>query len=168
MVSKLHSRATNINLLELKPAHAFSDLTARTGIGVILVLILSYPVDPYSFQTALDILLFGGTGLLAIGIFVMPVIGLQSRLDEEKERELSQTHTQLQVVRERLHNQVRMDKFEKMNTNKDAIEALIRERELIMSVSTWPWDPKTIRGFVSALLLPILLGLVTQLLEYLI
>ena len=165
MASKLHSRATNINLLELKPAHAFSNLTSRTGIGVILVLIMSYPIDPYSFESALDIFLFSSTGLLAIGIFVLPVIGLQSYLEEEKERALSQTHAQLQVVRERLHDQVGSGRFEEMGSNKDAIEALISERELIKSVSTWPWDPKTIRGFASALLLPLFLGLATQLLE---
>jgi hypothetical protein len=165
MVSKLHSQATNINLLELKPAHAFSDLTARTGIGVILVVIVSYPADPQAFGTGLNILLTAVTTLLAIGIFVLPVIGLQSRLDDEKERALSKTHNQLQIVRNRLHDEVRSGQFKDMGAIKDAIEALINERDLIKSVSTWPWNPKTIRGFASALLLPVFLGFVTQLLD---
>jgi hypothetical protein len=165
MVSELHSQATNINLLELKPAHAFSDLTARTGIGVILIVIVSYPADPHAFGTGLSIVLTTVTTLLAIGIFVLPVIGLQSRLDDEKERALSQTHAQLQIVRNRLHNEVKSGQFEDMGAIKDAIEALIDERDLLKSVSTWPWNPKTIRGFVSALLLPLFLGLATRLLE---
>lgn len=165
MVSELHSQATNINLLELKPAHAFSDLTARTGIGVILVVIVSYPADPHAFGTGLSIVLTTVTTLLAIGIFVLPVIGLQSRLDDEKERALSQTHAQLQIVRNRLHDEVRSGQFEDMGAIKDGIEALIDERDLLKSVSTWPWNPKTIRGFASALLLPLLLGLATRLLE---
>lgn len=52
-----------------------------------------------------------------------------------------------------------------MGDTKDAIAALMRERELIKSVSTWPWDPRMIRGFASALLLPVFLWLITRLLE---
>lgn len=165
MVSKLHSRATNLNLLELKPAHAFSDLTARTGIGLILVIIMSYPANPPTYASALDILLTISTGLLAIGIFVLPVMGIQARLEDEKEKTLNQTHQQLQIVRDRLHSQVSSGDFKDMGSIKDAIEALIRECEMINAVSTWPWNPKTIRGFASALLLPVFVGFVTQLLN---
>jgi hypothetical protein len=46
-----------------------------------------------------------------------------------------------------------------------ALKALTSERLLVRSISTWPWDPGTLRGFVSTLLVPIVLWLVTRLLE---
>jgi hypothetical protein len=164
MVSKLHAQAQNINLLELAPAHAFSGLTARTGIGVILLLVVAYAADPLSFGSAADIFLSGATLLAAIGIFVLPIMGMQNRLEEEKERVLHQTNLSLQAVRDRLHSHVRGDNFQGMGETDRALAALIRERDLIRSVSTWPWDPRTVQGFASALLLPIFLWVVTQLL----
>jgi hypothetical protein len=165
MVAKLHSQVMDINLMELAPAHAFADLTARTGIGLILVLIVSYPADPLAYASTLNVLLFIITGLLAVGIFVLPVIGMQGRIEEEKARTMSQTNRQLQAARDRLHSQVRSEKYEGMGEIKDAIEALMHERELIKGISTWPWNTKTIRSFASALLLPLFLGLVTRLFE---
>jgi hypothetical protein len=41
----------------------------------------------------------------------------------------------------------------------------MRERTLIMGVPTWLWNPRTLRGFASTLLLPIFLWLVTRILE---
>jgi hypothetical protein len=45
MVRKLHSQATNVSILKLEPVHAFSALTARTGVGVLLILIFGYFSD---------------------------------------------------------------------------------------------------------------------------
>jgi len=168
MVSRLHRQAVNVNLLELGPAHAFSGLTARTGIGVILLLAVAYAADPLSFGSAADIVLSGATLLAAIGIFVLPVMGMQNRLEEEKDRVLHLSNLLLQTVQDRLHSQVRHEAYEGMGETDRALGALIRERDLIKSVSTWPWDPRTVRGFSSALLLPIFLWLVTQLLGRLI
>jgi hypothetical protein len=165
MVAKLHARATKVNLLELEPAHAFSDLTARTGIGVILVLIGGYVTDPLAFGSALDILISLITVLVAVGIFILPIMGIQDRIEEEKKRVLRRTHDLLETATDRLHDQVRSNSYTDMSETNHAIEALMRERELIKSVSTWPWDPRTIRNFASALLLPIFLWLVTRLLE---
>jgi hypothetical protein len=164
MVGKLHMRAKNLDLLELSPAHAFSGLTARTGMGVILLLIVAYATDPLSFGSAADIFLTVMTLLAAIGIFVLPIMGIQNRLEEEKERVLHRTNLSLQAVRERMHDHVTQGNYKEMGDTEHALEALIHERELIQSVSTWPWDPRTVRGFASALLLPIFLWLITQLL----
>jgi hypothetical protein len=165
MVRKLHTQAANINLLELGPAHAFSDLTARTGIGVILLLILAYTVDPLSFGTASDLLLTIMTVSVAIVIFVVPIMGIQKRIEDEKERTLHRINDSMQIASARLHNQVGSNNYENMGETKDAIEALLQERKLYKEVSTWPWDPKAIRAFASALLLPIFLWLVTRILE---
>jgi hypothetical protein len=165
MVGKLHTRATNINLLKLEPAHAFSTLTARTGIGIILLLIFAYFLDPAGFGTALDIFLYVVTALLSIAVFVIPVMGMRDHLEEEKQRVLNETSDLLQMTSTSFHSKINNRDFDELGGMETAISALIRERELLENIPTWPWDTRTIRGFVSALLLPIFLWFVTRLLE---
>ncbi len=165
LVRRLHARATNINLLKLEPAHAFSTLTSRTGIGIIFVLIFATPLDPTPLGSTLDILVIIMTLLLAIAVFVLPIIGIRNHLEEEKQRVLNEINDLLHTTSDRLHYVIRGDDYQEVVGTKHAMEALIRERELIEKTSTWPWDLSTLRGFASALLLPIILWLVTRLLE---
>jgi len=165
LVRRLHARATNVNLLKLEPAHAFSALTSRTGIGIIFVQIFSLPLDPHPFDTPLDIFLAVLTSLLSIAVFVLPIIGIRHHLEEEKQRFLNETNDLLLATSDRLHNLVRGDDYQEVEGTKDAMDALIRERDLIGKISTWPWDLNTLRGFASALLLPLVLWLATRLLD---
>jgi hypothetical protein len=165
LVNKLHKRVVHINLLDLNPTHAFSNLTARTGAGLILVLIFGYLQDPLAAITKLDIFFYVTTALLAAAIFIVPLTGMQEQLRKEKERKLRETNDLLQIATEYLHTKVKSGDYAELGGTKDAITALLSERDLLKKTSTWPWDPKTIRGFGSTLLLPILLWVVTRLLE---
>jgi hypothetical protein len=165
MVSRLHMKATRINLLDLDPAHAFSDLTARTGAGVIFVLVLGYLQTPEQMLSGVDFYFTGITLLLALAIFIVPLTGMQAQLKEEKKRQLGETNDLLLVANERLHDKIRTGDYTDLEGPKDAIAALIQERELLGKISTWPWEPATFRGFGSTLLLPLLLWVATRLLE---
>jgi hypothetical protein len=165
LVGRLHERATNINLLKLDPAHAFSVLTSRTGMGIIFLIVASLPLDDTPLSSSLDIFLTLVALLLAIAVFVLPIIGIRYQLEEEKKHFLNEINDLLLATTNRLHNHIRGDDYRDIDGTKDAIEALIRERELIGKISTWPWDLNTLRSFTSALLLPVILWLVTRLLE---
>jgi hypothetical protein len=165
MVNRLHKRATNVNLLRLGPAHAFSALTARTGIGIIFAGVGAYILEVLTYGYLRDVLSYVLFSLLALAVFILPVIGIKNRIEEEKERALGEVTDLLQVTTERLHGMVRNSEHKGLKRVEKATAALIRERELLKKVSTWPWDPGTIRGFASALLLPIFLWTVTRLLE---
>lgn len=163
LVSSLHEKATHIDLLDLEPTHAFSDLTARTGIGILLLLILSSLQA--GLRTTLDIILTGSISMVAIGIFVIPLLGMRDRLEGEKKRRLQETNGLLQRATDRLQNAVKDECYEGMKATEAAIGALMRQRELLESISIWPWDPSTLRGFASTLVVPIFIWLVTRLLE---
>lgn len=95
----------------------------------------------------------------------MPLLGMRNRLKVEKAHLLSGTNESIQVTINRIHNLVNSNEYEDIGGLNTALSALIVERELISGISTMPWDPSTVRGFASTLLLPILLWLVTRLLE---
>jgi len=165
MIRKLHAQATNINLLKLKPAHAFSMLTSRTATGIILIALIGFVRDPSTAVDSWNIYGYILMALVAISVFIAPIIGLRELLEKEKERKLDETSDLLQATTESLHSKVRNKDYDDIGGMETAVSALIREREHLEKISTWPWDTSTLRGFASSLLLPIFLWLVTRLLE---
>lgn len=165
MVARLHSRATNINLLELEPAHAFSELTSRTGIGLIFVLVFSLVFAPATGKTAFDVITDMFVAVIAVAIFVVPLLGMRALLEKEKERVLKETSELLQTTRDLFHAKVKSRNYDSLEGMETAISTLIRERKLFEKISTWPWKTVTLRGFASTLLLPIFIWLITRLLE---
>lgn len=164
-VARLHARATHINLLELRPVHSFSNLTARTGVGIILLLVITYAWNPLAYGSVYDIAATFITAGIAIAVFALPIMGIQDRIEEEKEQAIRRTNEALRIVTDRLHDQVRRGTYGNLAGTEDTLAALTREREMIMKISTWPWDPRALRGFSSALLLGVLVWLATRLLE---
>jgi hypothetical protein len=168
-IRRLHIRAANINILKLAPVHAFSALTARTAIGFFIIVVLG---ALYNFSS------FGGTApatfttyilayimmvTLAVIVFILPVLGLRDRLQEEKGQSLDRINQLLQTTEDRFHSKVDTADYTDLKGMENAIDMLIRERERIGKISTWPWDPATFRAFGSTLLLPIILRILTQL-----
>jgi len=166
MIRSLHTQATNINLLKLKPAHAFSMLTSRMAIGFVLIAIAGFFNNPSAaVSSTWNSYSYILMALVAISVFVAPVIGLRDLLEKEKERKLNETNDLLQAATDNLHNKLQNKEYEGLGGMEAAISALIREREMFGKISTFPWGTSTLRGFASSLLLPIFLWLVTRLLE---
>jgi hypothetical protein len=164
MVHELHIQATNINLLKLGPAHAFSRLTARTAIGVVLITVLGYIYDPSAISSSFILVAYLFFAALGVVIFVVPVIGMRERLEQEKTQALGEATDMLIMTTGLLESKIRDHDFADLRGIETAIKALTRKREQIDKISTYPWDTQTLRGFASTLLLPIFLWLVTRVL----
>lgn len=167
LVSDLHRRATDIDLFQLEPAHAFSSLTARAAIGLVVLIFVSGLTESSNITILLLVSLVL-IGILAIAVFAVPLLGMRDRLRDEKARLLSETNEAIQVTIGRIHDRVHSNEYEDIGGFSTAMSALVVEREIIEDISTWPWEPSTLRGFASTLLIPIFLWLVTRLLERLI
>jgi hypothetical protein len=166
-VNHLHRRATGINLFQLAPAHALASLTARAGISMIIFIVFSGLTESSNI-TDLNLILLIVMGILALFVFITPLLGMRNRLVDEKLRLISETNEAIQVTIKRIHDQVNSNDYVDIEGHNTALSALVVERDIIEGISTWPWDPGTLRGFASTLLLPIFLWLVTRLLERLI
>ena len=102
--------------------------------------------------------------LPAVVVFVVPVLGMRDRLVAEKKRELRQANELLQATMDKLEKKVRANDYSDLQGMETAIGTLMRKREMVEKISTWPWDTGTLSGFASTMLLPILLWLITRLL----
>src|SRR5262245_57092726 len=158
MVERLYDLVGKIALLRAKPLYAFSRLTARTGVSFLLLAYYIAAVRPdlVSRSPALKVLLLAMVPT-AIACFVLPLRGMHRRLAAEKERALAQVASRLETVFVRLHDRVDQEILADADKLNMQVSSLSAEREALGRVSTWPWETATLTGFVTTLLLPVLL-----------
>lgn len=165
MVSRIHALATSINLFHAGPVYAFSELTARTGIGLIgfacLIMLLSTP-DPSDLFAYLSIT---PIVVVAVAAFVLPLRGMHRRLVKEKDQLETRIADGVERAHEELQERLRTHNFAGGDDLDKVISSLLSLRAVAAKLSTWPWQPETLRGFLSALLIPILIWIITTVLE---
>jgi hypothetical protein len=169
LVVAIHAMAKHVNLFQLRPVYAFSSLTARTGLVMLLYINYNYLVyfyfvvpgaPPGPIEYASLVFMF----LVALACFVLPLNGIHRRLMDEKSRLLAESNRLIELIISSLHQRVNEGQYDGMLGLQNALGGLRAEREMIERISTWPWRPETLRGFLSAVGLPILLYLATRVL----
>lgn len=163
IVSRLHRGATNIDLFQLRPAHAFGTLTARAGMGLALFIAFNVVLREATRDGA-PVYAMVVAGILAIAVSTLPLLGMQARLRAEKARMLSRTDAAIKTTVARIHALVDADDHGDVGGLNTSLNTLLTSRKVVAGLSTWPWETDTVRGFASTLLLPILLSLTTRLL----
>ena len=158
MVERIYDLVGKIDLLRAKPLYAFSKLTARTGASFLLLTYYVAAVRPDLVlrSPALEALLVAMVPT-AVACFVLPLRGMHRRLAAEKDRALTQLASRFEIVFERLHDRVEQEILEDADKLNMQITSLSAEREALARVSTWPWEPATLTGFLTTLVLPALL-----------
>jgi hypothetical protein len=165
MVSHIHTLATSINLFHAGPVYAFSELTARTGIGLIFfacfIMLLSTPApsDLIAYLSIISIV------AMAVAAFVLPLRGMHRRLLKEKAQLETRIADGMEVAHEELQARLRARNFANADELDKVLSSLLSLREVARKLPTWPWQTETLRGFLSALLIPILIWIITTLLE---
>ena len=175
IVRRIHREASGVSLYGREANHAFSILTVRAAIGL---------VAPIYFYSLIVLLTQGALGsmsavdsgsvvvlmLLSAAVFTLPLNGMRRRLQNEKSRLMQEVDWRLEVTSQRLHSAVDSGAFAKTRDLAAALSALKDEKGHIRTISTWPWENATLRGFLSSIGLPVLLWFITRylgrLLEY--
>jgi hypothetical protein len=165
LVSRIHSRAASVNLFQPQPLYAFSTLTLRTAVALVL---LSYYIVAVSSGGPMGPATIGLLGInlsLSVVLFTLPLYGLHIRLREEKNRLMSAVSGRIEAVLSSLHRALEEPAAGQVDTLNKGLASLMVERDLIVKSPTWPWTPGTVRAFASSALLPIALWLITRVLE---
>jgi len=165
LVSAIHSRAATVSLFQPQPLYAFSTLTLRTAVALVL---LSYYIVAVSSGVSMGPATVGLLGInlsLSVALFTLPLYGMHTRLREEKNRMMSAVSGRIDGVFSSLHRALEDPVAGQIDTLNKGLTSLMVERELIVKSPTWPWTPGTVRAFASSALLPIALWLITRGLE---
>jgi hypothetical protein len=165
LIGRLPGYVERIDLLDAGPLHAFSSVTALTGGLFLVAAYFSVLTDPTTFTNPAVAAVNGMAVVLGVVCFVLPLSGMQRRIAAEKERRLSAASRRLEAALADLARRNEAGDLSDADAVNKNISSLLAEREVIARSPTWPWSPETLRGFSTALVLPIFLWLVFRVLE---
>lgn len=162
-VGRIHREAPRIDLLEPAPLYGFARLTSQTALGLLLlaaVLITSlgptYYIDADELTRINFIFLIVILVASAVAMFVLPLYGMHRRIVAEKDRLQGANGSRLNAVLGELERDVRIGELARADGLNKQLASVLAERDLLAKLPTWPWQAATLRAFVSALLLPVL------------
>ena len=153
-------RVKKFNLFNLEPVYAFSQVTAKTGIAWIILLSLTLVFFPLQLATMLTLSMYTVQVVLALAAFVLPVWIVHQRLEEEKRQLVAELNQRVELTLKKLHHCLDENKLDEVEQINELINGFNAEREILNKIPTWPWRPGVFTGFISAIVLPIVLFLV--------
>jgi hypothetical protein len=165
VIAAVHAAATRIDPFEPKPLFAFSRLTARTGLAYVFILYYTLTVNG-ELSSSEQVILLGdaAVGIGALACFVLPLVGMHRRLGAAKEDLLARSNRGIKDVSGQLYARLAQGDLTEMESVEAAMTSLGRVREVVAGLPTWPWTPGLLRGFLTAVFLPIVIWLITRLL----
>ena len=166
MLFRSHAAADLIDPFRPAPLYAFSRLTSQAGLVLIGFNVLGMVLNPAMFESSAALTIFApwliGFTLVAVAVFAVPLLGMHRRLEDEKDRVEGAADGRMRDLLGELNEAIDARATDRVEALDRTISALRHEREILAKLPTWPWSTGTIRGFGSALLLPIALFLVQR------
>lgn len=167
LISRIYTQHTNVSIFDTGGLYALSRVTAVTSVALLFftyiyfaLYITNGSINSVINGVVVAIIVFGA--LLA---FVVPLWGAHRLLQRAKNARQSEISHRMEVVADALHGRADAAKYSEVGDIKSTLDALIVERGVVARASTWPWEPDALRGVLTAVLLPILIWIVTRILE---
>lgn len=164
LVALLHRRVRSVDIFRPWPVHAFSRLTALSGTLALVAAAYAMVTNPATLTNPVWVVLVPGAVVLAVLAFFLPLRGMHLRLQQERRQLLDENAGRTLAVTVDLDAAVDGRAYERIPELKAVLGALDEARGRIEKASTWPWAPATLRGFTTALLVPVLVWLLTKIL----
>ncbi|MEO8626175.1 MAG: hypothetical protein ABI452_05685 [Candidatus Limnocylindrales bacterium] len=172
LVSRLSALAANVDIFKPGPVTALSRLTAASAIGIVAF------VAAYGFSTGLTVPTAQESVpfpafiaeelaliLLAVASFVLPLRVMHGRLLNEKNDLLGAAQDRLKVVLARIHEAVETGDLSQADQLNKTLTSVIVERDYLAKLPTWPWSSGTFRGVASAVVLPVVIFVITRVID---
>jgi hypothetical protein len=156
-----------VDILSPEPLSRFADVTARTAMGLALAVVVAAAPRWSTLQNAPAFLTIasGGWIVFAVAVFVLPLQGIHRRLDAEKAVMKEEADRRLKTVIGHIHEAIDRDDLANADALNKMLVSVSHERDLVARLPTWPWSAGTLRGFVTVIIVPIAVFLITRLLD---
>jgi hypothetical protein len=164
-VSRLTSTIPKIDLFNLDPIYALSSHTAKTGLIFLFLIYTNIWVNPESIQLPTAIISITVISILSFLAFIVPLMGINRRLVKEKRgmrREVNHRLKMAFVQADRDFNNLELGEMDELEKTVAIFE---RQKEFVEKLPTWPWQPATLRGFLSAVTLPLIIWIVQEIVK---
>jgi hypothetical protein len=161
LVDRIHREARAVDPFDREPIYAFSRLTVIVGVTIVGAAYFSWTVNAgYQVGNLPSLLFTIATVPVGILAFVAPLWGIHERLAREKDALALDVERRITRAAEELYGRVDAGTFDDSKAVTDALAGLTGLRERIARLPTWPWPPQLLRGFLTALFLPIIVYIV--------
>jgi hypothetical protein len=163
LVEQIHREATAIDLADTAPIFAFSRLTVGFGLAFVVAGYYSLTVNA-AFQAGnpVSVAIVASTILVGIACFIVPLWGIHGRLVAEKAGLVRGVNLRARLMQEELYRRVDAANLVGVKEVTDGLAGIYAARDQINRLPTWPWPPQVLRGFLSAILLPVIVFLITR------
>ncbi len=173
LVSQIYAEKAIVNLFDLSPLYAFSGLTSKTAVGFLIlnyIWVTTAPKQLMSTSAVIGMTIF--MAVVSIVTFTWPLLGIHGRLVQEKQRLLRESSQRLEATITELHVLVdagELHHIDELHARAQFLHvtmaSLESERSMLTRIPTWPWRPETLRGLVTALLLPLIVFVLQYVLQ---
>lgn len=164
LVTAAYRLVDDVPVIDQRPLFSLSNLTMQVGLSWVLVVnvnLLSTLLLEGGFETGFDIALVAGfsvTGmLLAFVLFLLPLRGIHKKLADAKNGLITENALALDRTRLKLYAALDTNAHDEVDRFDRAISSLLRIRDELRTIPTWPWRHGTLRGFSSVVITPMVL-----------
>ncbi len=164
-INRIYTQHTRIDIYQVQPLYALSLPGAFTAIGIAALLFVLTASSPASTQVNLAGVFVNLAFIVtAAATFVFPLVGAHHALVVEKQARLAEASSRLKATFIDLHRQLDTGRLEHLDQLNRALAGLQIEQDLLHKIPTWPWAPGAVRAVVAALLLPVGVWAIQQML----
>lgn len=167
VINKIYTQHTRIQLFAQRPLYAFSGVTALTAAVLTLATYGWTALNPDNLANPVNIAVVVAITVLALVVFIWPLLGVHRLLREEKARLLEECSLRMEDAIGELHQQLDGGDLARMETLNLAMANLVIEKDTLDAIPTWPWQPETPRLLITALALPLGLWIIQYVLQLL-
>jgi len=161
-VDRLHREATALDLYDAGPLYAFSRLTVLIGIAYVFAGYYGLVANAAYQGSVLAISIVALSILLGVACFIVPLWGIHGRLTSEKDALMRGANLRAHTLQKELFHRVDGSTLSGVKDVTDALAGVHLTRDQIVKLPTWPWPPQVLRGFISAILLPVIVFILTR------
>jgi hypothetical protein len=165
LVNTINVNHIRINLFNLRPAQAFSKLTASTAAGLVAGVYGWILINP---ELLANPVIFGFLTMitaLALSVFVLPLYGIHRLMETTKDKMLHEIDLRSEAVFSKFNKGLRDDDNSAIDRLNGTITSLEIQYNRIKAIPTWPWKPETAQFALTAIALPLVLAILRFLVE---
>lgn len=171
LIRHTYAQASKLDLFHANQLYAFSALTLRMGVGWLIIIYSGMILYPALVQNAPWV---AGAGLILVGVtvsFLSTLFDIHTRIRMIKTEYLEEIDSRLQAAFTTLHQRIdesgdsKPEDAPALGSLRSTMDALLVERGVIAKIPTWPWQPGTLAGFLTAILLPLIVWALQSLLQ---
>jgi hypothetical protein len=165
LVNTINVNHIRVNLFNLRPAQAFSKLTASTAVGLVAGVYGWMLINP---ELLANLVIFGFliiTTALALSVFALPLYGTHRLMEATKDRMLHEIDLRSETAFSQFNQGLRDNDNSAIDRLNGTIASLEIQYNRIKAIPTWPWKPETAQFALTAIALPLVLAALRFLVE---